>query len=174
VAMVKVLLKNGNFLILDEPTNHLEIQSKDVMLDVLKKFSGTILFVSHDRDFLNHLATSILDLTPDGVFSYAGNYDSFLYQKQEQNRLAGQPVTTVLKPDVNEGFSENKIAYLKKKQVRNLEAKIARQEKELAEIPAKFGSLEYGSQEYLQTSSRMKELQKQLAQDLALWEELNK
>jgi ATP-binding cassette, subfamily F, member 3 len=174
VAMAKVLLKNGNFLILDEPTNHLDIQSKEVLLEVLKSFSGTILFVSHDRDFLNHLATDILDLTAEGVFSYAGNYDSFLVQKQEQNKLTEQSVVTKVKISENENFSENKISYLKKKQIRNLEAKIARQEKELAELSVKFEKVEYGSEEYSKTFSRMKELEKLIAQDFVLWEELNR
>lgn len=173
VAMAKVLLQNGNFLILDEPTNHLDIQSKEVLLSVLKSFSGTILFVSHDRDFLNHLATNILDLTLQGVFAYAGNYDSFLTQKEEQNRLVEQYTKTVSKVETNENFSENKISYLKKKQVRNLEAKIARQEKELADLSSKFENVEYGSEEYSKTFSRMKELQKLIEQDFALWEELS-
>ncbi|MFH1832177.1 MAG: ABC-F family ATP-binding cassette domain-containing protein [bacterium] len=84
VAMVKVLLKEANLLILDEPTNHLDIQSQEVLLDALKQFPGTILFVSHDRTFLNGLATKIFELSPAGVASYEGNYDSFLYQKEQK------------------------------------------------------------------------------------------
>ena len=80
--MVKILLQNANFLLLDEPTNHLDIVSKDILLDALRQFDGTILFVSHDRTFLNSLATDILELTPNRMYSYSGNYDAYLYHKK--------------------------------------------------------------------------------------------
>ncbi len=64
VAMVKVLLANANFLILDEPTNHLDLESKEILQKSLNEYKGTMLFVSHDRDFLDGLATRVLELTP--------------------------------------------------------------------------------------------------------------
>ena len=82
VGMIKVLLQQANFLLLDEPTNHLDIPSKDILLKALKNYSGTIVFVSHDRDFINKLATSIIELTPQGTVTYAGNYDDYLTQKE--------------------------------------------------------------------------------------------
>ncbi len=78
VGMVKVLLQKANLLLLDEPTNHLDLDSKKVLLGALKAYEGTILFVSHDRAFLNDLATRIIELTPNGVISFDGNYDEYL------------------------------------------------------------------------------------------------
>ena len=82
LSMVKTLLHNSNFLILDEPTNHLDIPSKDILLKALKAYPGTLLFVSHDQDFVNNLATHILELTPTGATLYSGNFDNFMEQKQ--------------------------------------------------------------------------------------------
>src|SRR5207244_11619670 len=84
VGMIKVLLQNANFLLLDEPTNHFDIQSKDILLTALKAYQGTILFVSHDQDFVNKLATDIIELTADGEKEYQGNYELYLYQKQHE------------------------------------------------------------------------------------------
>jgi ATP-binding cassette subfamily F protein 3 len=84
VAMVKVLLQHANVLILDEPTNHLDIESKDILLKALKQFPGTILFVSHDHTFLNGLATRIFELSPTGIVSYTGNFESYHYQKSQE------------------------------------------------------------------------------------------
>ncbi len=81
VAMTKVLLQEANFLMLDEPTNHLDIESKEILLSALKQFRGTILFVTHDRSFLESLATRILKLSDNGIVSYPGDYESYLYQK---------------------------------------------------------------------------------------------
>lgn len=90
LSMVKTLLDNSNFLILDEPTNHLDIPSKDILLKALKTYPGTLLFVSHDQDFVNNLATHILELTPQGTTLYSGNFDNFMEQKhyREQREAA--------------------------------------------------------------------------------------
>jgi ATP-binding cassette subfamily F protein 3 len=82
VGMVGVLLKNSNLLLLDEPTNHLDIPSKEILLEALKDFSGTILFISHDRDFVNDLATDIIELTPNKCIHFEGNYDDYNYYKK--------------------------------------------------------------------------------------------
>jgi ATP-binding cassette, subfamily F, member 3 len=79
VGMIKILLQDANLLLLDEPTNHLDIPSKEVLLKALQQYHGTILFVSHDQDFINELATKILELTPSGALLYQGNYDTYRY-----------------------------------------------------------------------------------------------
>ncbi len=81
VALGRVLLQRANLLLLDEPTNHLDIESKEVLLDALEHFSGTILFVSHDREFANRLATTIWEVGGGTVHSHSGNLDEFLWQK---------------------------------------------------------------------------------------------
>ncbi|MCG2756457.1 ATP-binding cassette domain-containing protein [Candidatus Dependentiae bacterium] len=180
VAMVKVLLADANFLILDEPTNHLDIQSKEVLLQVLKDYSGTILFVSHDRDFLNNLATSIIELKQDSSYKYKGNYDAFLVQKNAQREILhdAQVIESKAKEasqnllvrnlNSNSGVTD----YEKRKKIRNLESKIDKLEKELEELTKKFEDLEYGSQEYNHTFDSMNKIEKELNENLAFWESL--
>lgn len=83
LALAKLLLRPANLLLLDEPTNHLDLQSKQVLLDSLKKYQGTIIFVSHDRYFVDDLATRILEVNDGKVESYIGNYENFLCAKQK-------------------------------------------------------------------------------------------
>ena len=82
LALAKLLLRPANLLLLDEPTNHLDLQSKQILLDSLKKYQGTIIFVSHDRYFVDALATRILEVGGGKVESYPGNYADFLLKKQ--------------------------------------------------------------------------------------------
>ena len=81
VSLAKLMLSEANFLILDEPTNHLDITSKEILENVLNSYSGTILYVSHDRYFINKTATRILDLTDNQLLNYIGNYDYYLREK---------------------------------------------------------------------------------------------
>ncbi len=83
VSLAKLMLSEANLLILDEPTNHLDIASKEILENALKHYSGTILYVSHDRYFINKTATRILDLTEQSLLNYIGNYDYYLEKKPE-------------------------------------------------------------------------------------------
>lgn len=76
------MLSNANFLILDEPTNHLDIVSKEILENALKDYTGTVLYVSHDRYFINQTATRILELTGQTLVNYIGNYDYYLEKKK--------------------------------------------------------------------------------------------
>lgn len=83
VSLAKLMLSEANFLILDEPTNHLDIESKEILENVLNSYNGTILYVSHDRYFINKTATRILDLTEGQLLNYIGDYDYYLEKKPE-------------------------------------------------------------------------------------------
>ncbi|MDO4617152.1 MAG: ABC-F family ATP-binding cassette domain-containing protein [Lachnospiraceae bacterium] len=83
ISLAKLMLSNANFLILDEPTNHLDITSKEILEEALKEYTGTALYVSHDRYFINQTATRILDLTNQKLVNYIGNYDYYLEKKDE-------------------------------------------------------------------------------------------
>lgn len=83
LALAKLMLRNANVLILDEPTNHLDLFSKEVLEAALMDYDGTLLFISHDRYFLNKMADRIIELTPTGAISYLGNYDDYLEKKAE-------------------------------------------------------------------------------------------
>ncbi|GIP39983.1 putative ABC transporter ATP-binding protein YdiF [Paenibacillus sp. J31TS4] len=90
VSLAKLMLQNANVLILDEPTNHLDLYSKEVLEASLIDYEGTLLFISHDRYFLNKMAERILELAPDGITEYLGNYDDYLEKKQELAELQAE------------------------------------------------------------------------------------
>lgn len=88
LALSKLMMQKSNLLILDEPTNHLDLDSKEILEEALIQFPGTILFVSHDRYFINRIATRVLELSTDGVTAYLGDYDYYVEKKQELAELA--------------------------------------------------------------------------------------
>ena len=83
-ALARMLLQPSNFLLLDEPTNHLDLRAKDVLLEALEKFTGTVVFVSHDRYFIDKLATRVFEVADGGVKVFPGNYEDYLWRKQQQ------------------------------------------------------------------------------------------
>lgn len=87
VSLAKLMLSNANFLILDEPTNHLDITSKEILEHALNQYTGTVLYVSHDRYFINRTATRILELTGETFINYIGNYDYYLEKRELMNQL---------------------------------------------------------------------------------------
>ncbi len=95
VSLAKLMLSNANFLILDEPTNHLDITSKEILEHALNQYTGTVLYVSHDRYFINQTATRILELTGKTFLNYIGNYDYYLEKRELMNSLyaGGEPET---------------------------------------------------------------------------------
>lgn len=95
VSLAKLMLSNANFLILDEPTNHLDIVSKEILENALKHYTGTLLYVSHDRYFINQTATRILDLTKTGIKSYIGNYDYYVEQQLVSTAQSEEKSTAV-------------------------------------------------------------------------------
>jgi ATP-binding cassette subfamily F protein 3 len=96
-ALARMLMRPGNFMLLDEPTNHLDMRAKDVLLDALKEFNGTVVFVSHDRYFLDNLATRILEVGEGQVKAFPGNYEDYVWRKSggpEQGRNGDEPAAT--------------------------------------------------------------------------------
>lgn len=170
VSMVKVLLQDANFLLLDEPTNHLDIQSKEILLKALTQFDGTILFVSHDHDFVNHLATKIIELTPKGAHIYHGNYDAFLAQKKETSHTLN-PHTEISHntPSVN---AENHSHPKNNKEIYELERLIAKLEGSLQKSGERFASLDYGTQDFEKEQKKYSTLQKELDDAVKKWEKL--
>lgn len=104
VSLAKLMLGNANFLILDEPTNHLDIMSKEILEDALNSYEGTVLYVSHDRYFINRTASRILDLTANRLVNYIGNYDYYLEKHDVQMAALG----TSKNSDVSQGTSGGK------------------------------------------------------------------
>lgn len=171
VGMIKVLLKKSNFLILDEPTNHLDLQSKEILLNALKEYSGTILFVSHDIDFINKLATKIFELTPNSLQSYDGNYDSFLeFKKNCKSTLSSANSSGVKNTSkVEDQFSNTKFRNI----LRTLEQKISKLEQDIEAINKSFFSISYGTKEYDSLAVKLKKAQDSLDAAYREWEKLS-
>ncbi|MEI3607740.1 ABC-F family ATP-binding cassette domain-containing protein [Pseudogracilibacillus sp. SE30717A] len=142
VALAKLMLKRANFLILDEPTNHLDLVSKEILEAALQSFSGTILFVSHDRYFINKITDQVFDLQPDGVTVYLGNYDYYVEKKMEEaerKRLEEKTETQESTPkQANLSFTVQKRIQSeqrkKERLITKLETEIEELENSLAEI----------------------------------------
>ena len=147
VAMVKVLLAEANFLMLDEPTNHLDIESKETVLNALQQFDGTLLFVSHDQDFVNNLATRIIELTTEGIASYDGNYDAYLDFKNMTERKEIAAVAKKVDTKKESTLSKKELFELRKK-YKNLENNMNKYKAELETLVANMYTFAFGSSEY--------------------------
>src|SRR5205823_2592845 len=90
-ALARMLLHPSNFLLMDEPTNHLDLRAKDILLEALQKFTGTVVFVSHDRYFIDKLATRVFEIADGAVHVFPGNYEDYLWRKE--NAAAGAPAS---------------------------------------------------------------------------------
>jgi len=140
LALAKLLLQPFNVLVMDEPTNHLDIKSKNVLKDALKNFEGTLLLVSHDRDFLQGLSSKVYEFKDQKIKEYLGDIDYFLEQRNLENLREAEKRTNVVKSAKPEAAS-GKQSYEDQKRVKSLqnklsktEAKIAKLEKEIKEI----------------------------------------
>lgn len=170
VAMVKVLLKNGNFLLLDEPTNHLDLQSKSVLLQALKQYPGTLLFVSHDYQFIQSLATSIMELTPTGINYIKGSYEDFLFYKQHNNNNFNETNSDIeqhkkqKKIDIKQNNTSDSNNDEKKlaKQIERLEFLISDLEHKKEKISLIFSTISYGSQQYHQETKKINQLEEEI------------
>lgn len=141
VSLAKLMLSEANFLILDEPTNHLDIASKEILENVLNHYEGTILYVSHDRYFINKTATRILDLDQNNVINYIGNYDYYL----EKKNTSGNETLTAEKKNTEESISKLDWKQQKEQlaQVRKLENEFKRVEETISKLEERSGVLDY-------------------------------
>lgn len=135
VSLAKLMLSEANFLILDEPTNHLDIDSKEILENALRSYTGTVLYVSHDRYFINQTATRIMDLTNQKLVNYIGNYDYYAEKREE--------LTSIYAPAAEEDIqvqktSEVKLSWQQQKEEQARERKrqndLAKVEKEIARL----------------------------------------
>ncbi len=141
VSLAKLMLSNANFLILDEPTNHLDITSKEILENALNSYTGTVLFVSHDRYFINSTATRIIELANKMVVNYIGNYDYYLEKK---DILGAKPITNNTSKSSSSAISklnwqEEKVKQAQQKKIKN---EIKRTEERMALIEAEIEELD--------------------------------
>ena len=166
LLLAKLSMENNNFLILDEPTNHLDIDSKEVLENALIDFDGTLLFVSHDRYFINRLATKVLEISETGSTLYLGDYDYYLEKKAELEELERQKQANVdltsskAAEPVTNGYQQQKES---QKEIRKITRRIQQIEDQLTLMEAKEAEL---SQAMANTNdaSQLMEFQNQLDQ----------
>lgn len=140
VSLAKLMLSEANFLILDEPTNHLDIVSKEILENALNHYTGTVLFVSHDRYFINATATRILDLYNQSLTNYIGNYDYYLEKKETMTDFASAPASSSsasAAPASTE--SDSKLDW---KQQKELQAQLRKKQNELKRVESRIEELE--------------------------------
>ncbi len=136
VALAKIMLSNANFLILDEPTNHLDINSKEILEQALRSYEGTVLYISHDRYFINATAEKIIELNRDKAVTYMGNYNYYIEKKTDSRETVAENITVE---------TENKLDWRKQKELqaqqRKKENAMKRLEKDIASTEEKIDEL---------------------------------
>ena len=194
-ALARILVSPSNFLLLDEPTNHLDMSAKDVLLEAIAAFSGTVIFVSHDRYFIDRLATRVLEVENGTVFSYEGNYED--YTRKKEMLAAGvaaafaEPLPTVLKKPVSTGTtivieggpesgngSGSRARRLNPIKQKQMEERCVFLEEEVPRIEAAIAHTEQQLAVYVSAEETQRltdlaaELRRELAELTAEWEEL--
>lgn len=183
LLLAKLSMQNNNFLILDEPTNHLDIDSKEVLEDALIDFDGTLLFVSHDRYFINRVATKVLEISEEGSTLYLGDYDYYLEKKAELEELARlkaeeaqEKITVVVEKAPANDYQAQKA---NQKELRKLTRRITEIENQLEEIEAREEELNQAmlatneASELIDLQKELDELTEQQENLMLEWEELS-
>ena len=150
VSLAKLMLSEANFLILDEPTNHLDIASKEILEEALNSYTGTVLYVSHDRYFINQTATRILELTNQAVVNYIGDYDYYLEKKEELTEKYApiQQIEETTSDEAAPAASEGKLTWQQQKEEH---ARKRKQEAELKKTEQRIEELETRDKEIDET-----------------------
>ena len=187
VSLAKIMLSTANLIVLDEPTNHLDMVSKEVLENAIREFKGTVIYVSHDRYFINQTATRILNLKDNKFYNYIGNYDYYLEKKADVESSFIYAAQADNKPEADANAeSETKLnwksakedrAKLKKRQnaIKRCEDKISVLEKELSDIEEEFLKEENQSDAVKLHALQIKkeEIEPELEELYNLWEELS-
>ena len=179
LLLAKLSMENNNFLILDEPTNHLDIDSKEVLENALIDFDGTLLFVSHDRYFINRVATHVLELSENGSTLYLGDYDYYVEKKAEVETIQTEELLTSNQEKEESPVNDYQAQKESQKEARKLMRQIESLESEIEELESKSQAI---SEQMLETNDaeKLMEMQAELEkishrQEEAMleWEELS-
>ncbi len=182
LSLAKLMLSEANFLILDEPTNHLDIISKEILEEALNQYDGTVLFVSHDRYFINKAASRILDLTDQTVVNYIGNYDYYLEKREvqmakirpEKNDRNGLQKNDSAKEEWKQKKEEQAKERKKAAQLKRTEEEIAEKEDEIKVLNEELNDPDYAtnSAKLSEIHERMTQVQEDLERLYETWEAL--
>lgn len=161
LLLTKLAMKHDNFLILDEPTNHLDIDSKEVLENAVMDFNGTVLFVSHDRYFINKVATCVLEIAPQGSTLYLGDYDYYLEKKAEQEEIAAAKSTaeTPIENSPKE-VSTGKVNYQQGKERQKQERRLKRSVEELEQLVEKLDAQKNDLENQMSSPENYNDLEK--------------
>ena len=180
-ALARILLQPANFLLLDEPTNHLDMRAKDVLMLALESYAGTLVFVSHDRYFLDRVATRVFEITGGEVRVYPGNYEDYLWRVSGQQAAMDEAMGRPSAPEPLQGeaqapLSRTRINPMKLAKMKDrcaaLEEGIARLEEETAEAERALAVF-VSAEENGRRLARLEQLRRRQQQMLAEWEELS-
>jgi ATP-binding cassette subfamily F protein 3 len=183
-ALARMLLHPSNFLLLDEPTNHLDMRAKDVLLESLEKYNGTVVFVSHDRYFIDKLATRVFEIGDGHVEVFPGNYEDHLWRKQRSGQAEDAPELVTWAPTLSDvpGYAEQKsnsrrrVNPIKRKQMeercRQVEADIADLESGVAECERELQSF-VSAEETSRWTELLEKRRSNLASRMSEWEDLS-
>ena len=181
-ALARLLLHPSNFLLLDEPTNHLDMRAKDVLLNALQEFNGTLVFVSHDRYFIDRLATKVFEIGEGEVRIYPGNYEDYLFRKQQESEgIVTRPETSAWGAPPVEAKGEAKapakrVNPIKLKQMQDrcqaLETQINELEEEIAQTERELAVFTSAEQS-VKLSEALEQRRSDLEKRMAEWEELS-
>ncbi|WP_430788598.1 ABC-F family ATP-binding cassette domain-containing protein [Virgibacillus flavescens] len=181
LSLAKLMMLNANFLILDEPTNHLDIDSKEVLESALLDYNGTIIFVSHDRYFINKIAEQVVEIQADHVTNYLGDYDYYIAKKEEQaerEQLLQEQVNVIQSDSKKLSYREEKDRQREerktKRRIDELESQIEKQENQLADLEIEMTKPEVfqDHEKALTLTKETNEIKQTLEQLMEEWTEL--
>ncbi|WP_029688681.1 ABC-F type ribosomal protection protein [Thermoanaerobacter sp. A7A] len=177
LSLLKLILSKANFLLMDEPTNHLDLKAKEVLEEALLDYTGTLLFVSHDRYFIDKIATKVMILTPQGVEVYLGNYSYYIEKKNQLNEKKEETIKKTKTQIKNERYKE-RLAKLKLKQqkeyLKNLENSIYQAEERIKYLEEKMCDAKiYKTGEIVEIQKEYNALKSKLEQMYEEWENLS-
>ncbi|RVU95829.1 ABC-F family ATP-binding cassette domain-containing protein [Enterococcus avium] len=180
VALAKLSMNKENFLILDEPTNHLDIDNKEVLENALIDYQGTLLFVSHDRYFINRIANKVIELSPDGSKLYLGDYDYYLEKKKEEEEIAelqakeAAPVEAPKKKFYQDKEQQKLIRSLRRK-IEAIEETLSTLDEEIAELESQMSQPDILNDhvQLLELTNDLEAKKAEQEEQLSSWEELS-
>jgi ATP-binding cassette, subfamily F, member 3 len=151
-ALARILVSPANFLLLDEPTNHLDLRAKDVLLDAINKFTGTVIFVSHDRYFIDRLATRVFEVADGKVHVYPGNYEDYLWRKEGGSdalaaataaaEIVAAPIAAALNGASTNGTDKDKARRVNPIKLKQMQERLAAVEAEMPKLEASIAEAE--------------------------------